>query len=56
MDIFDIMIDMVSLNIFPFLAMPIIKSIKGDVTDDTDKFILSRRRESVEIILQRIKP
>lgn len=55
-DIFDIMIDMVSLNIFPFLAMPIIKSIKGDVTDDTDKFILSRRRENVEIILQRIKP
>ena len=55
-DIFDIMIDMVSLNIFPFLAMPIIKSIKGDVTDYTDKFILSRRRENVEIILERIKP
>ena len=55
-DVFNIIIDMVSLNIFPFIAIPIIKSIKDDVTDDTDKFILSRRCESVEIILQRIKP
>lgn len=55
-DVFSIIIDMVSLNIFPFLAMPIIKSIKDEITDDTDNFIRSRRRENVEIILQRIKP
>lgn len=55
-DIFDLTIDMVSLNIFPFLAMPVICAIREEVADNMQAYITSRRRESAEMILQRIKP
>lgn len=55
-EVFDLIIDMVSLNIFPFIAMPIITSINEEISIRMDDFILSRKRESVEMILQRIKP
>lgn len=55
-DVFDLIVDIVSLNVFPFLAMPVICAIKEGIADDTESFIRSRRRESAEIILQRLKP
>ncbi|WP_295937347.1 TetR/AcrR family transcriptional regulator [uncultured Alistipes sp.] len=49
------MLDILSLNVFPILAYPIIKPlIEGDVTD-YDDFIAQRKQENIEIIMRRIK-
>ncbi|MEG1573924.1 MAG: TetR/AcrR family transcriptional regulator [Bacteroidales bacterium] len=52
----DILIDVASLNIFPFVAFPLLQIIKGDCLIDREEFIATRRKESVEVIMQRLKP
>ena len=51
---FDLIFDIVSINIFIFIALPIFKSIKfsPNVKDD---FLENRKHESVEVIMRRLK-
>ena len=50
-----LMIDIISLNVFAFIAYPIIEPILGDLTADRERFFALRRRENVETILRRVK-
>ena len=50
-----LMLDIISLNIFLFIAYPIIEPILGDLTADRERFFAERKRENVELILRRVK-
>lgn len=55
MDIRQLMLDIISLNVFPFIAYPIIEPIFGDMTNDRSRFFELRKAENIEIIMRRIK-
>lgn len=55
MDVRMLMLDIISLNVFTFIAYPIIEPILGDFTDDRDLFFARRRAENVEVIMRRLK-
>lgn len=54
-DIRELLITVMSLNIFPFLAYPFIEPVMGDMTIDRDNFFAERKAENIEIIMKRIK-
>lgn len=54
-DIRQLMLDILSLNIFPFIAYPIIEPIFSDITKDRNQFFEQRKAENIEIIMRRIK-
>lgn len=54
-DVRMLMLDIVSLNIFSFIAMPIIEPLIGDLAADRETFYRLRKAENVEVILRRIK-
>lgn len=54
-DVRMLMLDIVSLNIFSFIAMPIIEPLVGDLAADRETFYRLRKAENVEVILRRIK-
>ncbi len=47
--------DIVSLNVFPFVAAPMLKAVTGDIYDDYSEFIAKRREENVRTILAKLK-
>ena len=50
-----LMLDIISLNVFPFIAYPIIEPILGDLTADRKQFFSQRKAENVEIVMRRLK-
>lgn len=55
MDIRQLMLDIISLNVFPFVAYPIIKPIFSELTSDREHFFAQRKAENIEVIMRRIK-
>ncbi|MBQ3323919.1 MAG: TetR/AcrR family transcriptional regulator [Muribaculaceae bacterium] len=52
-----LMLDILSINAFPFLIQPLFVAAMGDYWSGTeDKFFEMRKRESVEIIMRRLTP
>lgn len=45
----------VSLNIFPFVALPFAKRMMGDLLDNQDSFLEQRKAENIETIMRRLK-
>lgn len=52
--IIDILVDIVSLNIFVFLAYPILVSFAVEPYGGREKFLAARKRENVELIMRRL--
>lgn len=51
-----LLIDIVSLNVFPFMAAPIVKgAILGSAYDNYEEFLAMRKKENVETILNKLK-
>ncbi len=50
-----LMLDIISLNIFTFIAYPIAKTIYGDWAADSEQFFEMRKVEILELIMRRIK-
>lgn len=49
-----IMIDIVSLNIFPYMAAPIINAVLGDTTTDSETFRVMRKKEIYDTIMRKL--
>lgn len=54
-DVRMLMLDIVSLNVFSFLAYPLIEPILGDLTADRERFFALRKAENIELIMRRIR-
>ena len=50
-----LLIDIVSLNVFPFVAAPIMSGAMGEFYENYDDFLAARKRENVETILRKLK-
>lgn len=50
-----LLIDIVSLNVFPFMAAPIVLGAIGDSYNNYDEFLALRKTENVETILNKLK-
>ena len=50
-----LLIDIVSLNVFPFIAAPIVKAAVGNLYESYDAFLEMRKKENVETILGKLK-
>lgn len=50
-----LLLDIVSLNIFPFVAEPIINVVAGCVFESKDDFLERRKRENVNTILHKLE-
>ena len=50
-----LLIDIVSLNVFPFMAVPIVQGAIGDSYESYDEFLALRKKENVETILRKLK-
>lgn len=48
-------VSIVSLNVFPFLALPFAELLLGDLAGDREKFLAARKAEAIETILRRIQ-
>lgn len=51
-----LLLDIVSLNVFAFLAHPIIERVAGSFGKEYHSFLIEKRIENVEIILRRLRP
>ena len=54
-DVRMLLLDIISLNVFPFIAYPIIEPILGDIAADRNRFFELRKAENIEMIMRRIK-
>lgn len=50
-----LLLDILSLNVFVFIAYPILESTLGELTADRNRFFEMRRKENVEVIMRRLK-
>ena len=50
-----LLIDIISLNVFAFIAFPIIQPLLGDLTADREHFFAQRKQENIETIMRRLK-
>lgn len=50
-----LLIDIVSLNVFPFMAAPIVKEAIGYSYKSYDEFLTLRKKENVETVLRKLK-
>lgn len=55
-DIRMLIIDIVSLNVFPYVASPILNAALDDCMSNSEEFMEKRRKENLELILRRLKP
>lgn len=55
MDVRMLIIDLLSLNIMPFLIYPVIENVFSDLADDRAAFFEARKAEAIETIMRRIK-
>lgn len=51
-----LLLDIVSLNIFSFIAAPIVNAALGDLTQDNENFIAMRKKENFDTIMRKLKP
>lgn len=51
-----LILDIVSLNIFPFMAKPMANPLLCGLMDNREAFIESRKKENVETIMRKLKP
>lgn len=51
-----LMLDIVSLNVFSFIAAPIIRAVLGDLTADQATFLKTRKKENFDTIMRKLKP
>ncbi len=50
-----LLIDIVSLNVFPFMAAPLVYGAIGNSYGDYDEFLAERKKENVETVLRKLK-
>ena len=50
-----LLLDIISLNVFPFIAYPVIEPILGNFSTDRSRFFALRKAENVETIMRRLK-
>lgn len=50
-----LVLDIVSLNVFPFIAMPIIQPLVSGLAVDPPTFYKLRKEENIEVIMRRLK-
>lgn len=53
-DVIKLLGDIASLNVFPFIATPLLMSIAGYAHDQRDEFLKMRKQESIDTIIKRI--
>lgn len=51
-----LMLDIASLNVFPFMALPIVSAGLGEVMADLNAFVARRKRENLDTIMRKLKP
>lgn len=51
-----LILDIVSLNIFPFMASSMANPILGRLMDDREAFIAARKKSNIETIMRKLKP
>lgn len=51
-----LMLDIVSLNIFPFSATPMVNALLGGMMEDPQAFVETRKKENVETIMRKLQP
>ena len=51
-----LMLDIVSLNIFPFSARPMVNALLGGMMEDPQAFVEARKKENVETIMRKLQP
>ncbi len=54
-DIRMLLLDVISLNVFPFISFPVVEPILGDLTANRECFFEMRKQETIETIMRRIK-
>lgn len=54
-DVRMLMLDIISLNVFVFIAYPILEPLLGDLTADREQFFELRKAETVETVMRRLK-
>ena len=50
-----LLIDIISLNVFPFMAAPIVSGAIGDSYGSYEEFLVMRKKENLETILNKLK-
>lgn len=51
-----LMLDIVSLNIFPFSATPMVNALLDGMMEDREAFVEARKKENLETIMRKLKP
>lgn len=51
-----LMLDIVSLNIFPFSARPMVNALLGGMMENPQAFVEARKIENVETIMKKLQP
>lgn len=51
-----LILDIVSLNIFPFMAAPMANPLLGGIMDDMASFTEARKKENIETIMKKLQP
>ena len=51
-----LMLDIVSLNIFPYTTAPIVNAMLGGILENQEAFLVERKRENVETIMRKLRP
>lgn len=51
-----LMLDIVSLNIFPFSAKPMVNALLGGMMENSQAFVEARKIENVETIMKKLQP
>ncbi len=54
-DVRTLLLDVISLNAFPFISFPLISSILGNWAENKEQFLEMRKHETVEMVMRRIK-
>ena len=50
-----LMLDIVSLNIFPFMARTMVNPLLNGLMEDADAFVAARKRENIDTIMRKLK-
>ncbi len=51
-----LLLDIASLNIFSFMAAPVVRVALGSLTADPNNFITNRKKENFDTIMRKLKP
>lgn len=54
-DMRQLFVSIVSLNVFPFLALPFAELLLGDLAGNRERFLAARKAEAIDTILRRIQ-